>query len=93
MEVSLTLFGQAPWGFRCSGGIEHNQPLIVSRISPGTIACKAGVRVGDIIASINGCFTKGFTSQQFEAATREKNSLHLVIRALGGFFLLKIFQI
>jgi len=79
VQVSITLFGQAPWGFRAAGGIEHKQPLVVSRISPGTIAFKAGVRVGDIIHAVNGAFTKGWTSIQFEAAIREKNSLHLVL--------------
>lgn len=79
-QISLTLFGKAPWGFRCSGGIEHSQPMIVTRISPGTIADKAGVKIGDIITSVNGGFIKGFSSHEFEALLKDKTSLHLVLR-------------
>lgn len=78
-ELSLTLFGQAPWGFRCSGGIEHNQQIIVTRISPGTIACKAGVRVGDVVSQLNESVVKGMSQKEFEAACSGRNTLRMVL--------------
>ena len=51
-EISITLYGKAPWGFRCSGGQEFSQPLVISRITPGSLAGKAGVKVGDVVHAV-----------------------------------------
>ena len=32
-EISVTLHGSPPWGFRISGGKEFHQPLVVARVS------------------------------------------------------------
>lgn len=33
MPQNVVLPGPAPWGFRLTGGIDFNQPLIISRVS------------------------------------------------------------
>ena len=32
MPQNVVLPGPAPWGFRLSGGIDFNQPLIITRV-------------------------------------------------------------
>lgn len=32
MPQNVVLQGPAPWGFRLSGGIDFNQPLIITRV-------------------------------------------------------------
>ena len=32
-EVIITLSGGAPWGFRLQGGVEHQKPLQVAKVS------------------------------------------------------------
>lgn len=32
-EVVITLSGGAPWGFRLQGGVEHQKPLQVAKVS------------------------------------------------------------
>ncbi|XP_069553072.1 PDZ and LIM domain protein 7 isoform X1 [Brachyistius frenatus] len=49
---SVTLSGQAPWGFRLQGGKDFSMPLTVSRLTPGGKAAQAGVGVGDWVVSI-----------------------------------------
>lgn len=89
-EVSLTLFGSPPWGFRCGGGSEHKQPLVVTRVSPGSLACKSGVSIGDQIKAVNGQFTQGpqtgsgWSQTQLNQAINAASSLHLVIVRQGG---------
>ncbi|KAM9795331.1 PDZ and LIM domain protein 7 [Neosynchiropus ocellatus] len=49
---TVTLNGQAPWGFRLQGGKDFSMPLTVSRLTPGGKAAQAGVGVGDWVVSI-----------------------------------------
>lgn len=32
MPQNVVLAGPAPWGFRLSGGIDFNQPLVITRV-------------------------------------------------------------
>ncbi|XP_009305650.2 synaptopodin 2-like protein isoform X1 [Danio rerio] len=52
-EVIITLSGGAPWGFRLQGGIEHQKPLQVAKVRKRSKACRAGLREGDELMSIN----------------------------------------
>lgn len=83
-EVSLTLFGKAPWGFRVGGGHEFKQPLVVTRVSPGSLACKSGVQVGDQVKAVNGQFTNNWTQAQLNQSVSSASSLHLVLARNGG---------
>lgn len=33
MLVEARLHGGAPWGFTVQGGLEHNEPLIISKVA------------------------------------------------------------
>eukprot|EP00063_Salmo_salar_P034659 XP_014009494.1 PREDICTED: synaptopodin 2-like protein isoform X1 [Salmo salar] len=52
-EVIITLSGGAPWGFRLQGGAEHQKPLQVAKVRKRSKACRAGLREGDELVSIN----------------------------------------
>ncbi|XP_051774066.1 synaptopodin 2-like protein isoform X2 [Ctenopharyngodon idella] len=52
-EVIITLSGGAPWGFRLQGGIEQQKPLQVAKVRKRSKACRAGLREGDELVSIN----------------------------------------
>ncbi|XP_061575135.1 PDZ and LIM domain protein 3-like [Cololabis saira] len=54
MPVEVVLDGPAPWGFRLAGGKDFNQPLTISRITPGSKASKANLCPGDIVLAIEG---------------------------------------
>ncbi|XP_041114672.1 PDZ and LIM domain protein 3-like isoform X2 [Polyodon spathula] len=61
MPQNVTLQGPAPWGFRLTGGKDFNQPLTISRITPGSKASLANLCPGDIILSIDGVTTESMT--------------------------------
>ncbi|CAN9510227.1 unnamed protein product [Ophioblennius macclurei] len=54
MPVNVVLVGPAPWGFRLTGGKDFNQPLTISRITPGSKASNANLCPGDVIVAIEG---------------------------------------
>uniref|UniRef100_UPI00398E96A6 PDZ and LIM domain protein 1 isoform X2 n=1 Tax=Pristiophorus japonicus TaxID=55135 RepID=UPI00398E96A6 len=60
-QFRITLHGPAPWGFRLVGGKDFEQPLTISRITPGSKAEGAKLCIGDSILSINGENTDGMT--------------------------------
>ncbi|XP_044742795.1 uncharacterized protein LOC123305210 isoform X3 [Chrysoperla carnea] len=66
----VILDGGSPWGFRMHGGSDHNQPLRISRVNPGSKAALKGVREGDLISSINGRSTKSITNAEAHALLR-----------------------
>ncbi|KAG7237066.1 hypothetical protein INR49_032811 [Caranx melampygus] len=43
MPLNVVLNGPAPWGFRLVGGKDFNQPLTISRITPGSKAALANL--------------------------------------------------
>ncbi|XP_010708363.1 PDZ and LIM domain protein 3 isoform X3 [Lagopus muta] len=75
MPQNVILPGPAPWGFRLSGGIDFNQPLIITRITPGSKASTANLCPGDVIVAINGLSTENMThndaQERIKAATHQ----------------------
>ncbi|XP_006006180.1 PDZ and LIM domain protein 3 isoform X2 [Latimeria chalumnae] len=61
MPQNVILAGPAPWGFRLTGGKDFNQPLAISRITPGSKASLANLYPGDIILAIDGLTTENMT--------------------------------
>lgn len=41
MPQTVILPGPAPWGFRLSGGVDFNQPLVITRVGVGILAFAA----------------------------------------------------
>ncbi|XP_061685852.1 PDZ and LIM domain protein 3-like [Syngnathoides biaculeatus] len=54
MPFKVVLNGPAPWGFRLVGGKDFNQPLTISRITPGSKAALANLCPGDLVVAIEG---------------------------------------
>uniref|UniRef100_A0A674C935 Shroom family member 4 n=1 Tax=Salmo trutta TaxID=8032 RepID=A0A674C935_SALTR len=54
-HILVQLIGGTPWGFTLKGGLEHGEPLIITKIEEGGKAeqCKK-LRVGDELVNING---------------------------------------
>ncbi|XP_020834586.1 protein Shroom4 isoform X2 [Phascolarctos cinereus] len=51
----VQLQGGAPWGFTLKGGLEHGEPLLVSKIEDGgKAALSRKMRIGDELVNING---------------------------------------
>ncbi|XP_068134792.1 PDZ and LIM domain protein 3 isoform X3 [Hyperolius riggenbachi] len=61
MPQNVVLPGPAPWGFRLTGGIDFNQPLVISRITPGSKSSVANLCPGDVILAIDGFSTENMT--------------------------------
>ncbi|XP_032805677.1 PDZ and LIM domain protein 3-like isoform X1 [Petromyzon marinus] len=54
MPQQVILTGPAPWGFRLVGGRDLDQPLTISRVTPGSVASSANLSPGDVILAIEG---------------------------------------
>uniref|UniRef100_A0A8C5P4U0 PDZ and LIM domain protein 3 n=1 Tax=Jaculus jaculus TaxID=51337 RepID=A0A8C5P4U0_JACJA len=74
MPQDVVLPGPAPWGFRLSGGIDFNQPLVITRITPGSKAAAAHLCPGDVILAIDGFGTESMTHG--DAQDRIKAAAH-----------------
>merc|ERR1711893_452012 len=80
MGETVVISGGYPFGFRVSGGAEHKQNIIVSRISPGSNAYNAGLKVGDVIELVNDRMCNGWTQNAFTSACEGQPTLKLKIR-------------
>ncbi|XP_071604242.1 PDZ and LIM domain protein 1 [Heliangelus exortis] len=58
---SIVLTGPGPWGFRLVGGRDFEQPLAISRVTPGSKAALANLCTGDQIIAIDGVNTENMT--------------------------------
>ncbi|CAL8138517.1 unnamed protein product [Orchesella dallaii] len=54
INVKLQRSDNTPWGFRIHGGVDFGQPLIILKVTAGSISAKQGLEPGDQILSING---------------------------------------
>ncbi|XP_033871646.1 PDZ and LIM domain protein 3-like isoform X3 [Acipenser ruthenus] len=80
MPQNVALQGPAPWGFRLTGGKDFNQPLTISRITPGSKASLANLCPGDIILSIDGVTTESMTHCEAQNIIKDStNQLNLKI--------------
>ncbi|NXN16044.1 PDLI1 protein, partial [Indicator maculatus] len=57
----IVLSGPGPWGFRLVGGRDFEQPLTISRVTPGSKAAIANLCIGDQIIAIDGVDTDNMT--------------------------------
>ncbi|KAL2077676.1 hypothetical protein ACEWY4_027180 [Coilia grayii] len=80
MPQNVNLKGPAPWGFRLAGGKDFNQPLTISRITPGSKASLANLCPGDIILAIEGESAEGMTHGEAQIKIKDStNQLNLKI--------------
>ncbi|XP_057206075.1 PDZ and LIM domain protein 3b isoform X1 [Triplophysa rosa] len=80
MPQNVVLDGPAPWGFRLSGGKDFNQPLTITRVTPGSKASLVNLCPGDIILAIQGASTESMTHA--EAQNKIKDSTNQLLLKL-----------
>ncbi|XP_016131720.1 protein Shroom4-like [Sinocyclocheilus grahami] len=80
-HVHVQLNGGAPWGFTLKGGLEHGEPLIVTKIEEGGKAaqCKK-LRVGDELVNINGSALYGSRQEALILIKGSYRVLKIVVR-------------
>ncbi|KAF3842366.1 hypothetical protein F7725_024317 [Dissostichus mawsoni] len=61
MPLRVVVKGPGPWGFRLVGGKDFEQPLTISRVTPGSKAAQANLCIGDMILAIDGEPTEPMT--------------------------------
>uniref|UniRef100_A0A3B4ADV0 PDZ domain-containing protein n=1 Tax=Periophthalmus magnuspinnatus TaxID=409849 RepID=A0A3B4ADV0_9GOBI len=83
-HVEVHLSGGAPWGFTLKGGLEHGEPLIITKIEAGGKAalCQR-LRVGDELITINGTVLYG-SRQEALILIKGSYRLYVIIEAAGN---------
>ncbi|XP_052006203.1 PDZ and LIM domain protein 3-like [Xyrauchen texanus] len=80
MPQNVVLDGPAPWGFRLSGGKDFNQPLTITRVTPGSKASQVNLCPEDIILEIQGVSVEGMTHAEAQNKIKDStNQLFLKI--------------
>ncbi|XP_053334396.1 protein Shroom3 isoform X2 [Clarias gariepinus] len=80
--VEAFLRGGAPWGFTLKGGLEHGEPLIISKVEEGGKAgsLQCPLLVGDEVIIINGVELSGFRQEAISLVKGSYKTLQLTVR-------------
>ncbi|XP_038590045.1 protein Shroom3 isoform X2 [Micropterus salmoides] len=80
--VEARLQGGAPWGFTLQGGLEHGEPLIVSKVEEGGKAesVEVPLLVGDEIIIINNVELTGYRQEAIALVKGSYKTLQLTVR-------------
>ncbi|KAJ8338290.1 hypothetical protein SKAU_G00372560 [Synaphobranchus kaupii] len=80
-HIQVQLQGGSPWGFTLKGGLEHGEPLIITKIEDGGKAaqCKK-LRVGDELVNINGSALYGSRQEALILIKGSYRILKMVVR-------------
>nr|XP_057924265.1 protein Shroom4 [Doryrhamphus excisus] len=80
-HIQVQLSGGAPWGFTLKGGLEHGEPLIITKIEEGGKAaqCKK-LKVGDELININGSALYGSRQEALILIKGSYRILKLAVR-------------
>uniref|UniRef100_A0A3B4UP05 Shroom family member 4 n=1 Tax=Seriola dumerili TaxID=41447 RepID=A0A3B4UP05_SERDU len=81
-HIQVQLSGGAPWGFTLKGGLEHGEPLIITKIEDGGKAahCKK-LKVGDELININGSALYGSRQEALILIKGSYRTLKLTVRS------------
>ncbi|XP_051945871.1 PDZ and LIM domain protein 1 [Xyrauchen texanus] len=80
MPLHVVIQGPGPWGFRLVGGKDFEQPLTISRVTPGSKAAQADLCIGDMILAIDGESTDGMT--HLEAQNKIKGCMEEMVLSI-----------
>ncbi|XP_067431168.1 protein Shroom3 isoform X1 [Thunnus thynnus] len=80
--VEARLQGGAPWGFTLQGGLEHGEPLIISKVEEGGKAdsLERPLLVGDEIVIINDIELTGYRQEAIALVKGSYKTLQLTVR-------------
>ncbi|XP_076871107.1 protein Shroom2 isoform X3 [Brachyhypopomus gauderio] len=59
----VSLSGGAPWGFTLRGGLEHGEPLIITKVEEGSKAAAVKLQAGDQLVTINEVPLSGYRQE------------------------------
>ncbi|KAL4648240.1 protein Shroom4 isoform X2 [Arapaima gigas] len=80
-HVQVQLQGGAPWGFTLKGGLEHGEPLVITRIEEdGKAAQSKKLRIGDELININGSPLYGSRQEALILIKSSYRILKMVVR-------------
>ncbi|GCC29745.1 hypothetical protein chiPu_0008187 [Chiloscyllium punctatum] len=82
VTVEVFLQGGAPWGFTLKGGLEHGEPLIISKVEEGGKAdlLTSKLQVGDEVININNVELSGYRQEAITLVKGSYKTLKLLIR-------------
>ncbi|XP_045927179.1 PDZ and LIM domain protein 1 [Micropterus dolomieu] len=80
MPLRVVVQGPGPWGFRLVGGKDFEQPLTISRVTPGSKAAQANLSIGDMILAIDGEPTENMT--HLEAQNKIKGCIEEMVLSI-----------
>ncbi|KAG1940994.1 protein Shroom2 [Pimephales promelas] len=78
--VDVTLSGGAPWGFTLRGGLEHSEPLLITKVEEGSKAATARLQAGDELININNISLTGFRQEAICLVKGSHKTLSLVVK-------------
>ncbi|XP_031440545.1 protein Shroom4 isoform X1 [Clupea harengus] len=80
-HIHVQLQGGAPWGFTLKGGLEHDEPLIITKIEDGGKAAQSlTLRVGDELININGSVLYGSRQEALILIKGSYRTLKIIVR-------------
>ncbi|XP_060923085.1 protein Shroom2-like [Limanda limanda] len=79
-RVEVLLRGKAPWGFTLRGGTEHREPLVITKVEPGSVAAAARLQAGDEMLSVNAVPLAGSRQEAICLVKGSHKTLALVVR-------------
>ncbi|XP_061914681.1 PDZ and LIM domain protein 1 [Entelurus aequoreus] len=80
MPLRVVMQGPGPWGFRLVGGKDFEQPLTISRVTPGSTAAQANLCIGDTLLAIDGESTDNMT--HLEAQNKIKGCIEEMVLSI-----------
>uniref|UniRef100_A0A8C6TZN5 Shroom family member 2 n=1 Tax=Neogobius melanostomus TaxID=47308 RepID=A0A8C6TZN5_9GOBI len=78
--VEVFLNGGAPWGFTLRGGLEHHEPLVITKVEEGSKAAAVGLQVADELVNINEIPLSGYRQEAICLVKGSHKTLSLVVK-------------
>ncbi|XP_073707837.1 protein Shroom2-like [Garra rufa] len=78
--VDVTLAGGAPWGFTLRGGLEHREPLLITKVEEGSKAATARLQAGDELINVNNFSLSGYRQEAICLIKGSHKTLSLVVK-------------
>lgn len=80
-EVKVTITGGAPFGMRIKGGAEFSTSISVENVASNSKAEKAGIKIGDVLTTINGVDVTRMTHEKAKNMIVQSGGvLHIVLK-------------
>lgn len=78
--VEVFLSGGAPWGFTLRGGLEHREPLLITKVEEGSKAAAVNLQVGDELVNINEIPLSGYRQEAICLVKGSHKTLSLAVK-------------